>query len=84
MIDFGHFWRTKYTPDVTLVYALIEQVPYILTGKLQTDNLESRFDQYQQFTSGKYSITITLIIKAQNNTRINSVLGVYVTLFKHI
>lgn len=79
MIDFGHFWSTKSTPDVTLVYALIEQVPYIFTGKLQTDNLESRFDQYQQFTSGKYSITITLIIKAQNNTRVNNVLGVYVT-----
>lgn len=40
-------------------------VPYVLPGKFQTDNLESRFGQYRQLAGGNYNITVTQVLEAE-------------------
>lgn len=59
-------------------YAIVDiQVPYVLTGKLQTDNLEARFGQYRQLAGGNYNVTVTQIIEAEKKIRIKSFLGLH-------
>lgn len=47
---------------------------YILTGKFQTDKLESRFGQYRQLSGGNYNISIRQIFECEKKIRIMSVL----------
>lgn len=47
---------------------------YILTGKFQTDNLESRFGQYRQLAGSNYNISIRQIYECEKKIRMMSVL----------
>jgi hypothetical protein len=56
-------------------YVLLNiQVPYILTGKIQTDNIESRFGHYHQLTEGNYNITVNQVLEAETKIRIKTLL----------
>ena len=50
------------------------KVSYILTGKFQTDNLESRFGQYPQLSGGNYNISVHQIFECGKKIRMKSVL----------
>ncbi|XP_049796023.1 uncharacterized protein LOC126212640 [Schistocerca nitens] len=50
-------------------------VQYLLTGKLQTDNLESRFSRYRQLSGGNYNVSVTQVFESEK-LRIMSVLGI--------
>jgi hypothetical protein len=59
-------------------YILVDiQVPYILTGKFQTDNIESRFGQYRQMAGGNYNISVIQIFEAEKKIRVKSLLGLH-------
>lgn len=51
-------------------------VQYLLTGKLQTDNLESQFSRYRQLSGGNYNISVTQIFESEKKLRVMSVLGI--------
>lgn len=52
-------------------------VAYILTGKLQTDNLEARFSQYRQLSGGNYNISVQQLIESEKKLRLRSLLGLH-------
>ncbi|KAF8791338.1 hypothetical protein HNY73_006224 [Argiope bruennichi] len=47
---------------------------FILPGKFQTDNLESRFGLYRQMSGGNYHISIRQLFETEKKIRIRSVL----------
>ncbi|XP_049796730.1 uncharacterized protein LOC126213147 [Schistocerca nitens] len=51
-------------------------VQYLLMGKLQTDNLESRFSRYRQLSGGNYNVSVTQVFESEKKLRIMSVLGI--------
>ena len=51
------------------------EVPYVMPGKLQTDNLEHRFSNYRQMSGGNYNISVNQIFEAEKKIRVKSLLG---------
>ena len=52
-------------------------VNFVLTGKFQTDNLESTFGHYRQMSGGNRLVSIPEILKSENKIKINSMLKLY-------
>lgn len=44
-------------------------MPYVLLGKLQTDNLESRFGQYRSIAGDQYHISMRQIHETESKLR---------------
>jgi hypothetical protein len=49
-------------------------IEYILLGKLQTDNLEARFEEYRQLSGANYLVSVQQILEAEKKLKIYSVL----------
>lgn len=49
------------------------KMSYILAGKFQTDNLESRFGQYRQLSGGNYNISVRQIFECEKKIRMMNV-----------
>lgn len=50
------------------------KVNYLLTGKLQTDNLERRFGEYRQLSGGNYHVSVQQVLEAEKKLRLSSAL----------
>lgn len=58
-------------------YLLFElNVPYVLCGKFQTDNLEARFGQYREMSGSNYYISVQEILESEKKLRVKSLLKV--------
>ncbi|XP_064093175.1 uncharacterized protein LOC135205849 [Macrobrachium nipponense] len=72
------FTALKHTTNAMLEvtkYCLTEfHMEYVLTGKFQTDNLESRFGQYRQLAGGHYNISVRQVFECEKKLRMMSVL----------
>ena len=53
------------------------KVYFVLTGKFQNDNLESRFGHYRQMNGGNRLISIQEILESKKKIKINSMLKLY-------
>ena len=53
------------------------KIDFILTGKFQTDDLESRFGQYRQMCGGNRLVSVQEIIESEKKLKIKSVLKLY-------
>lgn len=59
-----------------IIYSLKNlEIPYVLPGKLQTDNLEGRFSRYRQLCGGNYNVSVLQIVEAEKKMRIKNLLG---------
>ena len=52
-------------------------VDFVLTGKFQTDDLESRFGHYRQMSGGNRLVSIQEILETEKKIKINSMLKLY-------
>ena len=52
-------------------------VDFVLTGKFQTDDLESRFGHYRQMSGGNRFVSIQEILESEKKIKINSMLKLY-------
>ena len=52
-------------------------VDFVLTGKFQTDDLESRFGHYRQMSGGNRLVSIQEILENEKKIKINSMLKLY-------
>ena len=72
------FTALKHTTNAMLEvtdYCMSElHMEYVLTGKFQTDNLESRFGQYRQLAGGHYNISVRQVFECEKKLRMMSVL----------
>ena len=50
-------------------------VSYILTGKLQTNNLERHLVEYRQMSGGNYNVSVQQILEAEKKLRVSSALA---------
>lgn len=71
-IAFRHTLKTL----VKLIPYLLDvhQFKYVLVGKFQTDNLESRFGQYRQMSGGNRLVSIQEITESERKLKIQSLL----------
>ena len=74
-----HF-SLRHTPEtlVKLCDYLIENfnVSYVLLGKFQTDNLESRFGIYRQMCGANYNVSVRPVLEAERKLKIVEVLKI--------
>lgn len=55
-------------------YLLDQKVlQYVLLGKFQNDDIESRFGQYRQMSGGNYNITVTEILDLRKNLKLSMI-----------
>lgn len=74
---YNAIFHTTQAMKELIVYSLEEvKVNYILPGKFQTDNLESRFGQYRHFAGGNYNISVSQVLEA-NKIRVKTVIGLH-------
>ena len=52
-------------------------VNFVLAGKFQTDDLESRFGHYRQMSGGNRLVSIQEILESKKKIKINSMLKLY-------
>lgn len=50
---------------------------YLLTGKFQTDNLESRFGNYRQLSGGNYYVSLRQIYESEKKIRIKGLFNLH-------
>lgn len=81
--DTGIFSKETHSALKLSTYSLLEvtsyctselNLNYILPGKFQTDNLESRFGLYRQLSGSQYNISIRQLFEAESKLRIQSLL----------
>ena len=74
----GKLTRETFTAIKHTTYAITEitryckdelHMTYILPGKFQTDNLESRFGEYRQLAGGNYNISVRQLFECENKIR---------------
>ena len=80
----GKLTRETFTAIKHTTYAITEitryckdelHMTYILPGKFQTDNLESRFGEYRQLAGGNYNISVRQLFECENKIRKLSVMN---------
>lgn len=66
----------NYLYVIHLIKYILEELKskYVLTGKFQTDNLESRFGQYREMAGSNYYVSLQQILEAEKKLRIKSIL----------
>ena len=50
---------------------------YILLGKFQTDNMESRFGQYRQLSGCNYLVSVAEVMQSERKLRIKGLLKLH-------
>ena len=66
----------------TMVYMLYEllsshTLDYVILGKFQTDNLESRFGQYRQLSGCNYLVSVAEVMQSEKKLRIKGLLKLH-------
>ena len=49
----------------------------ILTGKFQTDQLESRFGHYRQLSGSNYLVTVSGVLRSEKKLKVKRLLNLY-------
>ena len=64
---------------VIMIRALLSNgvLDYVLTGKFQTDQLESRFGHYRQLSGSNYLVSVADILQREKKLKVNRLLRLY-------
>ena len=77
-----HTIRTRVSLIVYLIK--VKHFSFVLTGKVQTDNLEGRFGAYRRMSGCNYNVTFAEIIQSERKLRISSLLKLHSKKFGEI
>lgn len=59
-------------------YLLIDcDMSYVLLGKFQTDNLESRFGNYRQLSGSNYLVSVKEVLQSEKKLKVKSLLNLF-------
>ena len=50
---------------------------YVLLGKFQTDNLESRFENYRQLSGSNYLVSMKEVLQSEKKLKVKSLLNLF-------
>ena len=64
---------------ITLIKYLLQEFElcYVLLGKFQTDQLESRFGHYRQLSGSNYLVSVQEVLQSEKKLKIKSLLKLY-------
>ena len=64
---------------ITLIKYLLQECElcYVLLGKFQTDQLESRFGHYRQLSGSNYLVSVQEVLQSEKKLKIKSLLKLY-------